>query len=108
MDLTRTPEKLHYCDLTSREARETLQRNAISGYLFRMAFQKLKSPGWIQTHGPHMYVIDTLTDRGARITYCAPYEDGWEIKVSRRTGTALLDELHELGGYYIDDIVILD
>lgn len=108
MDLTRTDEVLFKDDMTAREAREFLQRNAISGHLFRMAWQKLMDPNWRYEHGPHTYVIDTLTNKGARVTYSYPYEDGFQVRISRRTGEALLNSLADLGGYAIDDIVFLD
>lgn len=105
-------DTLYWSDCTPKQARDVLQRNQISGRLFTEARAKLLHPAWC--HGPHVYVIDTLTNKGARITIQGP--DEYDIKVSSRTGEAVFDELREREESYnsnprfqlLDKIVVMD
>lgn len=101
--------KLTWHDCTREQARGVLMRHGISGTLLTQAARKFNDPEWSQ--GPHIYVIDTLTNKGARIDNqgCETYD----VKVSSRTGVELLADLHDTATRLrsegvLDSIVILD
>jgi hypothetical protein len=94
---------LTWYDAPAKNVRSILMRAGIASTLWTVAFGHFKDPNW--DGGPHLYLIDSLTDKGALVTVQGPEE--FDVKISSRTGTELLDELHELGGYGIDKVVIL-
>lgn len=95
----------HLC--TPEQARGVLMRNKISGRLFTRARAKLLHPSWDSVGlGPSVYVIDTLTNKGARITIQGP--DEFDVKISRRTGTELLVDITDQMPALVDSLVIKD
>lgn len=96
-------DSLLWIDCTPKQARDVLQRNAISGRLFTEARSRLLHPAWDLS--PSVYVIDTLTDKGARVTIQGP--DEFDIKISSRTGTALFNEIAEDAPALVDNLVIM-
>jgi hypothetical protein len=82
-------------------------RHAISGTLLTQAVRAFNDPNW--SHGPHIYVIDTLTDKGARVDNQGA--DTYDVVVSSRSGEALLASLVKMAEDWpaiLDKIVIID
>lgn len=101
--------QLTWHDCTRKQARDVLMRHGISGTLITQAARKFNDPNW--SHGPHIYVIDTLTDKGARIDNQGA--DTYDVKVSSRTGEAMLASLIDTATRLrsesvLDKIVIID
>lgn len=94
-----------YCkEISAETLRVTCMRHRISSTLARQATTQILASPW---SGATLYIIDTLTNRGARITYIG---DGtFDLKVSSRTGDELLDALAaEIPAEYLDHYVIID
>lgn len=98
--------QLTWHDCTREQARGVLMRHGISGTLMTQAKNRLHDPEW--SHGPSVYVIDTLTNKGARVTIQGP--ETYDVKVSRHTGEDLLATLCRMAAYpeIIDNLVIID
>jgi hypothetical protein len=102
MEHHRNSKTWYDCD--HRQVRNVLLRNAISGSLWTEALKRFHDPEF--DGGPHLYLIDTLTDRGARVTNqgCETFD----VKISRRTGEELLAELTERFPALLDKIAVID
>jgi hypothetical protein len=95
---------LLWMDASKRQVREVLMRNGISSSTWLIAHGLFLDPEW--DGGPNLYIIDTLTDKGARVTIQGP--DEFDVKVSSRTGEALLADLVDQMPALLDKIVIID
>lgn len=94
---------LKWDDASKKQVRDILMRNGIASTLWTVAFGLFMSPDW--AYGPSLYLIDTLTNKGARVTIQGPEE--WDVKVSSRTGEALLEDLSQQMPALIDHIVVM-
>jgi hypothetical protein len=99
-----TTKSLYWTDCNQSQVRNVLLRNAISGSLWTEASKRFNDPAW--DGGPHLYLIDTLTDRGARVTNQGA--GTYDVKISSRTGEDLLSELTETFPALLDKLVIID
>lgn len=102
---------LYWTGCTKAQARGVLMRNGISGQLLTHAVNRFNDPSW--DGGPHIYLIDTWTDKGARVTVQGPEE--FDVKVSSRTGSELLHDLLYVAKYTdpipveaLDKIIVMD
>ena len=96
---------LYWRDASAKQARGILMRNGISSTLWTVFFGLFKDE--TQNIGPHVYLIDRLTDKGARVTIQGPEE--FDVKVSSRTGLALLADLHgQFGNTQNHNILVED
>lgn len=97
---------LKWENASKRQVREVLMRNGISSSTWLIAFGLFMDPN--HDGGPNMYLIDTLTDKGARVTIQGPEE--FDIKISSRTGAELFDDLARKfeGSGILDKIVVMD
>jgi hypothetical protein len=100
-----TVKQHFYEEMNANQVRVACMRHAIAGPLAREATTRLFHEGVMNAS---LYVIDTLTNKGARITYT-----GWgffDVKISTDTGEGLLARLCDLeiipGS--IDNLVIID
>lgn len=103
IDLTRIPDPLVYHDRSIHEIPTLCMRNQIAGTLAREATKRLLTAGSIWAS---LYIIDTMTNKGARITYRG--NGTFDLKVSSRTGEALLQELADEFPALLDSLVIID
>jgi hypothetical protein len=95
---------LSWHDANKTQVRQILMRNGVAGTLWTVAFGLFMAETW--AYGPSLYLIDTLTDKGARVTIQGPEE--FDVKVSSRTGEALLADLSEQFPALLDKIVVMD
>lgn len=97
---------LKWENASKRQVREVLMRNGISSSTWLEGHALIMGEDW--SFGPDIYLIDTLTDRGARVTVQGPEE--FDIKISSRTGQELFDDLvhGDIPVWVIDKIVVLD
>lgn len=95
---------LLWIDASPKQARDILMRNGISSGLFTEARKRFTDETW--PYGPSLYLIDSLTDKGARVTIQGP--DEFDVKVSSRTGEALLSDITEQAPALVDHLVIMD
>lgn len=95
---------LAWWDLDKAQVRGVLMRNGIASNLWSDAHKRFMAETW--AYGPSLYLIDTLTNKGARVTIQGPEE--FDVKVSSRTGEALLAEIIETMPALADHIVIID
>jgi hypothetical protein len=92
-------------DASKRQVREVLMRNGIASSAWSVALGRFKSPEF--DGGPDIYIIDTLTDKAARVTVQGPEE--FDIKISSRTGQELFDDLvSQYPTWTLDKIVVMD
>lgn len=96
-------DPLVYHDRSIHEIPTLCMRNAISGYLAREACNRLLTNGCLWAS---LYIIDTMTNKGARVTYTM--NGTFDLKVSSRTGEALLQELADEFPALLDSLVIID
>lgn len=97
---------LFYPEINREQVRVTCMTHGVSSTLAMDATKRLLTDPYI---GASFYIIDSLTNKGARITYVGG--GTFDVKISSRTGEALLDALTELVGdhaYLLDNIVIID
>lgn len=94
-------EPLVWHDASKTQVRGILMRNGIASSAWSVALGRFKTPEF--DGGPHIYIIDTLTDKGARVTIQGP--DEFDVKVSSRTGQELLHDLL-YGGEFTDPIPV--
>lgn len=81
---------LYWTNADRSQVRSVLRRSGISGELITVALGMLMHPSW--SYGPHIYIIDTGMDKGARVT--AQGAEEYDVKVSSHTGTELFDALY--------------
>jgi len=102
MEHTRNARTWYDCD--KNQVRNVLLRNAISGTLWTEALERFNDPEF--DGGPHLYLIDTLTNRGARVT-----DQGagtYDVRISGRTGEELLANLTDYYPALLDKIAVID
>jgi hypothetical protein len=92
-------DPLVWHDANPKQVLGILMRNGISSSTWHIARKRFNDPSW--DGGPDIYVIDTLTDKGARVTIQG--QDEFDVKVSSRTGQELLHDLL-YGGEFTDPI----
>jgi len=78
-------------DCNTEQVRHVLMRNGIASSLWLQARPFVSDDAWVARYGPSVYLIDTLTDRGARVSFVSP--GTFNVKVTERTGNALADEV---------------
>lgn len=103
IDLTRIPDPLAFHEINQHTVRTRCMRNAISQDLAREACDRLLTQGSMWAS---LYIIDTMTNKGARITYRG--YGTFDLKVSSRTGEALLQDLADEFPALLDSLVIID
>lgn len=94
---------LKWSDANRKQVRDILMRNGIKSELWTVAFGLFMSTAG--TVSASLYLIDTLTDKGARVTIQGPEE--FDVKVSSRTGEALFADLSEQFPALLDQLVIM-
>jgi hypothetical protein len=100
---------LSWQDCTREQARHVLMCNSINGQMMREAVGRFNDPAW--TYGPHIAVIDTFTDKAARIDNLGA--ETYDVHMSELTGEALLNYLTEYAkdnghGPDLDHLIIID
>jgi hypothetical protein len=94
-------DTLSWHDCNQVQVRGVLMRHGISGSLGTEAVKKFNDPAW--DGGPHIVVIDTMTDHGARIDNDGG--DTYDVSISRLSGCDLLDHLSAVATALGPDIV---
>lgn len=103
---------LYWTGLSTVQARGVVRRADINSELFSIAMGRFMSEDW--NGGPSIYIIDTSTDKAARIDNQGAGE--YDVKVSSRTGTEVFDDLLSREESYdlprkfwvVDKIIVMD
>jgi hypothetical protein len=96
-------DALAWHDATVTQVRGILRRNDIDAKLFSVALGRFKNPDW--GFGPHVYLIDTATNKAARVTVQGP--DEYDVKVSSRDAEDVFSDVCDTCPVLVDEIIIV-